>query len=422
MLNVFISYAHEDQEFATWLADCLRMASFDPWLDEERTGSGEVLPALQRAIDRSDCGLFLISRDWLTSKWTKKESQLFWLRERQVPCIPLQLVPRKEIEKDLPPELSDVFGIDWIEGKTEPAAALWKLRCVLLGEEAGPRAKWAEQGRTLLLDRKALVPVTDRRGPVEVRAAGNEMLLCDRATEWNQVEAAYPELRHDLFLIAGSREEAHKLFVFRIEKRLRNEPPHTRLPISWPKRPKARLEYRERIGNALGCERDADLPHKLREVMAERNLILIHDAIEDNYSDPKLVSYYDEWLPELLAEARPSMKLKCIQPVVWDVDAGVAAAARRWLGLTGGAEKQARALLLSMSEVSAEASDAPRMTPAQVIELRPITENDVEKFCAAQRLSGDQRTKLLTRIRAKQRVSSRMILDEIDEFMTALRT
>ncbi|MEA2464044.1 MAG: hypothetical protein QOJ98_1791, partial [Acidobacteriota bacterium] len=40
MGKVFISYVTEDVTFARYLAEALRAAHFDPWLDEERLAVG----------------------------------------------------------------------------------------------------------------------------------------------------------------------------------------------------------------------------------------------------------------------------------------------------------------------------------------------------------------------------------------------
>lgn len=421
MATVFISYAHEDKELAVWLTECLRAAGEDPWRDEERFTRGEVLDTISRVIDRMDCGVFLISEQWLTSDWGRKEAELFDHRDDErgvITRIPVYLEPHAALKKRIPPELSHIFGVDCSAG-VDRDVALWRIYCTIKDRPAGPAHLWKEEGRKLSA---GVAPLAAADLPVEVRAAEAEVLECDREAEFKLLERRYVEREHHLFLIAGARCEAHDYFVSRIEEKLNANPRHLPLHLRWRGGKRARSEgvYREMLARALKCERDSDLPHKLRATMETRNLILIHPLIDREYEDETIIDCYTRWLPSLLAEARPTQKLKCIQPIAWELPNGLAAAARRWFRgddapgwLRGESEVQAEKLMSRIEE-------AKGLTAARV-RLKPITEEHVNDFCDLYSLSPSERASLLAQLREQKAETSEQILGVIDTFMEARR-
>lgn len=71
---VFISYSHADQGLAVGLADELRRAHFEPWLDQEALEPGDNwAKVLGRALESSEAIVFLVSKDFLRSPNSLKE-------------------------------------------------------------------------------------------------------------------------------------------------------------------------------------------------------------------------------------------------------------------------------------------------------------------------------------------------------------
>ena len=65
---IYISYAHADHRLAQGLAEELRRAHFEPWLDQETLEPGENwAKALGKALESSDAIVFLVSKSFLRS-------------------------------------------------------------------------------------------------------------------------------------------------------------------------------------------------------------------------------------------------------------------------------------------------------------------------------------------------------------------
>ena len=413
MATVFISYAHEDKEFAVWLTECLRSAGEVPLRDEEFLGRGHVLDAITAAIDTIDCGVFLISRHWLGSDWGQKEAELLDDRDEarggKTSCIPVYLEPHETLKKRIPAALSQLLGVDCTRvGREE---ALWLIYCKIKDTAPGPHKEWKEKGQKLAAGAAPLAPVDM---PVESRACEAEVLECDRDSEFKLLQRRYAEKQHHLFLVAGAKCEAHGYFVSRIEEKLTGHKP---LRPVWrgDRYPASEAVYRERLARLLECTRDADLPRKLRTMLERQNVLLIQPVIDRDYEDEAIVACFTEWLPNLLKDVEPVFRLKCVQPVAWDVPSGIAAAARRWFGSAPPAflrtENESRADELMKKIEAAAAMPAARVT------LKPITDDHVKDFCDLYDLSAGERARLLDRIRQEEAETSAEILEVIDKFM-----
>lgn len=88
--NVFISYAHEDQEFVRDLAEDLKKCGAKVWLDLEIRVGGESWPKqLEEALRAADEFLLVVSPDSQESAWVGKE--LAAADARKTPIIPILL-------------------------------------------------------------------------------------------------------------------------------------------------------------------------------------------------------------------------------------------------------------------------------------------------------------------------------------------
>jgi hypothetical protein len=119
---LFISFAAADVAAAEWLAEHLRLAGYEPWLDLQRLRGGEQWsPEITRVL-REDTFrvLHLVSRHSLQDSYAVPERQRARNlgRERRQPMlVPLMLEPLPRDER--PIELEDLVPIpfhDWGEG------------------------------------------------------------------------------------------------------------------------------------------------------------------------------------------------------------------------------------------------------------------------------------------------------------------
>ena len=66
--QIFVSYARKDSAHARQVADALRAAGFEPWLEEQQVNPGENWPqAIGNAIEKSDGIVLLVSKAFLAS-------------------------------------------------------------------------------------------------------------------------------------------------------------------------------------------------------------------------------------------------------------------------------------------------------------------------------------------------------------------
>jgi hypothetical protein len=422
--RVFISYVHEDVEFARYLAAALRAAGLEPWLDEENLEIGDELEArLKATIEGCDCGVFLVAPRFAKSNHCMNELRIFAEHFPDLKRFPILRAARKTL--DIPAHLGGrLLTLEWIDNQTVPDEALYLLLCSINGATPGPKAEWARKAReaTATMPAEFIAPASvDPRGSARVAAADVTSLTCDRGPEWMLFQEIYPQLSHHIVLIAGTPNDAPDYFVVRIEQFLRVQPPFSKATVDWRIRPKTKGEYLERIARALGNAGDLDLPRELRRWMSHKNLILVHPAINHHYEDETLLDYYRQWLPELMDEVRPSMSLKCIQPVVWDSSSRVPVAIRRWLGsgspqwLLSAPERNGRALIDRMKTI------ATPSTTAITIELGPIAEKDVRDFCQIARLTPAECEQMLEEMRSKDISAALDRMNHIDDFMRRRR-
>ena len=96
---VFISYSRSDSEFVDKLEDDLLGERFKTWVDRRKLEGGQVWDAeIERAIERCQLLLVVLSPDALQSRWVRQEYVYAMKRNKLViPIIyhPCQSVPRK---------------------------------------------------------------------------------------------------------------------------------------------------------------------------------------------------------------------------------------------------------------------------------------------------------------------------------------
>jgi TIR domain len=412
MISVFISYAREDRDFAAWVADSLHAAGLDPWRDEDRLVRGDLRDEIVAAIQSCDCGVFLVSSHWQNKDWCRKEAQVLWQRDeitKKNTRILVELEPHRALSVKMPAELSQLVGIP-CDGGADRYEALGRIYCAITGRDIRSRKEFAALGRTIAIDPGSLAEAEPDASSAETA----EVLECGRDAEFALVRKRYQDKLHQLFLISGPTHEAHDYFVDRIDALLDREPPFRAERLQWRRgvRPGSESAYREYVAGAVRA--GSDLPERLRELMAYRNLILIHPEIRDEYDDPALVDCFTKWLPDLLRETQPAQKLKCIQPVAWSVKRGNAASMLRWFGIARDRPPaDVERLLAAIERVTDPA--------AALVRLTPITDRQILDFCRLVQLRDDEQERLLTRLREKKAETSDQILRVIEKFMNDRR-
>ncbi|WP_089729350.1 toll/interleukin-1 receptor domain-containing protein [Candidatus Thiosymbion oneisti] len=73
-MNVFISYSHEDSEWANTLAERLRSAGFGVWDPETELYPGDNFALkIAEALENADAMVALVSPDAMASEWVRRE-------------------------------------------------------------------------------------------------------------------------------------------------------------------------------------------------------------------------------------------------------------------------------------------------------------------------------------------------------------
>ena len=106
--KIFISYTHADSASARRIADALKRAGLEPWIDQEEIGPGDsFLEKMNAGLAASAYVLLLMSAAALASRWVNREWMSTLARQGTV-LLPLLL------EKcPLPPLLTDIVYIDF---------------------------------------------------------------------------------------------------------------------------------------------------------------------------------------------------------------------------------------------------------------------------------------------------------------------
>ena len=230
MAQVFISYKHDDGDFALILKDRIEQAGFDGWIDDNLPAGEDWREMIDRAIREALALIVVLSPESVASEYVTYEWA--FALGAGVPVVPVLLK-----QTPLHPRLNELQFLDFTNRRARPWAQLIE-RLEALGSKRGGRKRapkaprpgpdWdalreqlghrhadvrLEAVRALGDQReKAAVPVlarmlaTDRS--VRVRAAAAEAL------GWIGDEAAVPDL-------IATREGAHPLVAAAVRDALR---------------------------------------------------------------------------------------------------------------------------------------------------------------------------------------------------------
>lgn len=333
--DVFVSYAHADAEFVRPLVKRLRSAGLAVWLDEERLPGGiRTKDAIDGGLAASRHLLVVVSDAWEGRDWTAYELGVFKgperdSRRRAIPLVRMTRCHRKR----LGPELASETPVLWPpDQRADDDAGLWQVLCAIRGQPPGPREEWAGKGAGARGDvSRAEPPVMDPgpvRGDALARNAGAPLaLLCDRNRQWGDVVARAASPQHQVWFVTGAVGEGHAEFLERIRQWLPNDPRREVLTVRWPPQGAARrvpvdaADALTHIARRLDCRPEAAAA-RLRRVVDERNLVLLHDPeLCGGYDRDDLFEYYVHTVPQVLGLVSAGGALrhgvKFVQALAW---------------------------------------------------------------------------------------------------------
>lgn len=414
-MKVFISYSHNDADtpLARYLAARFRALGIDVWHDESSQPAGETLQSdIEQAILASDHAIFLVSKLWLASRWSKVEVDRFDRRDHaKVRRIPIFRLPRERLL--LPMQLIDLKGIHWLEDEPHHDARFWEVYCAVVDKDPGPVEQWAaESGK--LTQASVPAPIVRQTGPTL------ESLRCNRALQWSRVTDIEPEQSHDVLIVPGEAGQAHDHFSRRIREMLTPLPPRNIVAVHWRKRPSSRDEFFAALAADLEVSSDW-LNREIAERMTDSNLVLVHPCLRAQYVDAALINYYTEWLPALLADVKPRMSLKSVQPVEWPVGEEGLGAILTWARLKRPAVEEGKPDAEKFI-ARIEGGTAPALRTIRLQDLSDISDADLDEFCQIEKLTSTQKSWFLTRIKARNPRNSEEVLEAIDAFLSDARS
>jgi len=147
--SVFVSYAHEDNEFVLALIEPLRAQGLDVRYDQVVLRIGDSLSVrLAEEIKEGDFLIAIVSPDSIESEWCRRELSLATtqgINERRVKVLPVRFRGA-----EIPPMLEDTF---WVDGDRHDPETLARLLAIAIREhlegrddDAAREAQEAEVG------------------------------------------------------------------------------------------------------------------------------------------------------------------------------------------------------------------------------------------------------------------------------------
>ena len=156
MIKLFISHASEDKpEFVRPLAEKLKAANFDVWLDEYKLKGGDSLrKEIDAALRSCDYGIVVVSPDFIAKVWAERElAGLFALetKERKI-IIPIWRNVGVQEVTEYSPILADRVAISAGEDLDEIVHQIKIAVTPLDTYKSLPKTPWQEKYRDLIND------------------------------------------------------------------------------------------------------------------------------------------------------------------------------------------------------------------------------------------------------------------------------
>jgi hypothetical protein len=198
------------------------------------------------------------------------------------------------------------------------------------------------------------------------------------------------------------------------------DPPRSMTKVDWPARPSNRGECFELLAQALRVP-VASIATEIAERLLHENLILLHPCIRARFVDQTLVRYYTEWLPELVSGRRPSMHLKCVQPIEWPPESRTLEQLLTWMRLRPESDRDGKLQAEELIRLVRGGAD-PALRVVRLHDLEDITDEDLVRFCELVDLNGKQQEWFLSRIRMRKPARAKDVFQAIDDYLPDARS
>jgi len=110
-MKVFISYSHNDKEYADQICKVLKGEGYDIWIDKLRIKNNDnIAKLIDKGIDQADVVLLLISQSSLSSTWVQREFSAISLH--QIGDTKKYVIPIKLDNSNVPSYLSNIQYLD----------------------------------------------------------------------------------------------------------------------------------------------------------------------------------------------------------------------------------------------------------------------------------------------------------------------
>ena len=169
---------------------------------------------------------------------------------------------------------------------------------------------------------------------------GAPIQWADRYEQTDQLRELWPAREHRVLFLPGAQEEAHGMFLARVERLLPRSPACQVIHVYWPSReslelpefPTTEAELLHALATSLGGKRREDLPSRLAYHLHLHDLLIVHPKVSRRFAEDSILEqYYTRWIPKQLAGLHSSHRCKLIQPVSWKNAIGLLAKAGMWL-------------------------------------------------------------------------------------------
>lgn len=384
--DVFISYAHADgAAFVAVLVEKLKRAGLTVWLDEERRPAGAPIDeTLISALQRSRTAVYVVTPAWIGRPYTRTELEVFAKEERR-PYVAIIRIPDPRQSALGSAFLGEEKWLRWPDS-ADADELFWQLYCGLEQMEPGPRAEWKRKGGDRAQGGGLVAELTAPSEPrsevfTALIAAVTipQALACDRDLAWGKVCRFVENPRSEAWLVVGARRSAHELFLRRLRESLRT--PNRRVVIvrwSGGTVPVGRNGFLASLAAAMNATTEAQLVAALRAQLTDGNVLILHQPVtEDAFERDDLPLYYGRWLPDLLAKADPDNRpddrigaVKAVQAIAWWPDGDSGHSPDTW-------QRSAQELIARVRDQQ----DAQRLPIRELLELGPISREDVAKWC-----------------------------------------
>lgn len=217
---------------------------------------------------------------------------------------------------------------------------------------------------------------------------GDPYLHCDRGAQFSYVQGMLSNARaneHEVILLPGGQDEAHKFFLARIEGALESHPARRISWVNWPRRyspgargmPTTENELLSALQQSIGKDSATDLKQILAKELDCHHLIFLQPVVDRRIDEDTLLKYYLKLLPSFLVKAdleRLKFRCKFIQPIAWHPQP----LWRRVLRINHALScRQATKLIHKL-----ETANCPPLVIGKTKPLTPITKDDVDNFLA----------------------------------------